>query len=156
MDYLEGTYKNIKLEDSGIDVILPSVEWFLRRLENNDPFHHLRVNHATIDKYCWKFIPNLPEIPHNLGGVPTSLSNAIEFEKLDEFLTLGKYEDVWKALLTQNSFSYFVEQNTVAEKFKMVNNVQNIERLLEYSNEKISQAMYHVLEKYFGDDEQLS
>ena len=33
MDYLEGTYKNIKLEDSNIDVILPSVEWFLRRLE---------------------------------------------------------------------------------------------------------------------------
>ena len=118
MDYLEGTYKNIKLEDSNIDVILPSVEWFLRRLENNDPFHHLRVNHATIDKYCWKFIPNLPEIPHNLGGVPTSLSNAIEFEKLDEFITLGKYEDIWKALLTQDSFSYFVEQNTVAEKLR--------------------------------------
>lgn len=118
MDYLHGTSKIIKLECSNIDVTLPSTEWFLRRLEHNDPFHFLRVNHAMIDKYCWKFVPGLPDPTPNLGGVPSSIANYLQFTQLEEFLKLKKYHELWEALLSQDSFSYFVEQKTVKEKFR--------------------------------------
>ena len=48
----------------------------------------------------------------------------------------------------------FATENPVAASFKRVNNVECIERLLNHPNNKISQYMFQILERYFGDDEQ--
>ena len=96
------------------------MEWFLQRIENNDPYHFLRVNHATIDKYCWKFIiSNATKIADNIGGVPTNpWENQLPLSKLDEYLTEGKYQEIWEGLMSQNSFGYFVNQKTHGEKLR--------------------------------------
>jgi len=108
------------LKIPGIPVILPTLEWFLQRIENNDPYHFLRVNHATIDKYCWKFIiSNATKIADNMGGVPTNpWENQLPLSKLDEYLTEGKYQEIWEGLMSQNSFGYFVNQKTHGEKLR--------------------------------------
>ena len=108
------------LKIPGIPVILPTLEWFLQRIENNDPYHFLRVNHATIDKYCWKFIiSNATKIADNIGGVPTNpWENQLPLSKLDEYLTEGKYQEIWEGLMSQNSFGYFVNQKTHGEKLR--------------------------------------
>ena len=108
------------LKIPAIPVILPTLEWFLQRIENNDPYHFLRVNHATIDKYCWKFIiSNATKIADNIGGVPTNpWENQLPLSKLDEYLTEGKYQEIWEGLMSQNSFGYFVNQKTHGEKLR--------------------------------------
>lgn len=101
-----------------IQVILPTLEWFLQRIEQNDPYHFLRVNHATIDKYCWKFVPNT-SIPKNTGGVPDNpWENQLSYSELDEYLSTKNYDELWKALMSQNSFGYFVNQKTHGEKLR--------------------------------------
>ena len=117
MDYRK-FQKRIKLDASNIDVTYLGIEWFLQRLKSEDPFHFLRVNHATIDKYCWKFVPGLPIPAKNLGGTPTSVANHGQFEELEDYLHLGKYHELYEALMTQDTFGYFVDQKTIAEKLK--------------------------------------
>lgn len=39
----------VKLEYSNIEVGLPSIDYFLDKIENNIPFHFMRINHGTLD-----------------------------------------------------------------------------------------------------------
>lgn len=117
MDY-KNFEKRIKLDASNIDVTYLGIEWFLQRFRDNDPFHFLRVNHATIDKYCWKFVPGAVIPKKNIGGTPSNLSNQLPFEKLEEFLDSDDYQSIYDALMTQDTFGYFVDQKTVPEKLR--------------------------------------
>lgn len=117
MDYKQ-FQKRIKLQDSNIEVTYLGIEWFLQRIKQDIPFHFLRVNHATIDKYCWKFVPNSTIPPKNLGGVPSNTKNRVEFSVLEKLIDESDYQQIYEELLTQDTFGYFVNQKTVKDKLE--------------------------------------
>ena len=41
--------KTTNLEYTNIPVLLPSIDYFIDKLKNNEPFHFLRINHGIID-----------------------------------------------------------------------------------------------------------
>lgn len=41
--------KTTNLEYTNIPVLLPSIDFFLEKIQNNEPFHFLRANHGIID-----------------------------------------------------------------------------------------------------------
>lgn len=106
----EHLVKHTQLEASNIGVTLPSMEWFLHRIEKNDPYHFLRVNHAVIDKYCWKFVEYSGPIAEGFEKLP--------FDTLGEYIDNSDYDSISNSLLSQNTFGYFEDQLTVEDKVK--------------------------------------
>ena len=52
--------KTTNLEYTNIPVLLPDIDFFLNKIENNEPFHFLRANHGIIDLIHLGY-PNLSE-----------------------------------------------------------------------------------------------
>jgi hypothetical protein len=53
-------FKKIRLEYSGVKTLLPDIDYFLNKIENNEVIRFLRVNHGFIDGIHWAY-PNLLE-----------------------------------------------------------------------------------------------
>ena len=95
--------KNIKLDGTNIDLLFPSIDFFIDKIERDEPFHFLRVNHGIIDKYAWGFT--------NLK------SNSLNFEKLTEWLVNKDYQSISNHLKKDKStWHYHLESKTLNDK----------------------------------------
>lgn len=70
--------KVIKLEASDISVILPTIDWFIDKINREESFHFLRVNHGMVDRYARHFVINHPAV----------------FESFQKYLQIGDYDSI--------------------------------------------------------------
>lgn len=54
--------KTTNLEYTNIPVLLPSIDFFLEKIQNNEPFHFLRANHGIIDGMFFAYENNYSEL----------------------------------------------------------------------------------------------
>jgi hypothetical protein len=94
--------KPIKLDGTNIDLLLPSIDFFIEKIEKDEPFHFLRVNHGIIDKYAWGFTKLKP--------------NSLPFEKLTEWIELKDYQSISNHLKRHNTWQYHLETKTLYDK----------------------------------------
>lgn len=74
--------KVTKLEASDIDIILPTIDWFIDKINREESFHFLRVNHGMIDRYVNHFVINHPAI----------------FKDFQNYLTTGNYDIIFNMM----------------------------------------------------------
>lgn len=53
--------KKINLEYTSISVLYPDIQWFLKKIERNEPFNFLRVNHGILDQIHLAYENNYKE-----------------------------------------------------------------------------------------------
>ena len=94
--------REVKLDGSNINLLFPTMDFFIGKIKNDEPFHFLRANHGIIDKYAWGFT----EIkPHSLP-----------FEQLIEWLDSKDYQSIANHLKKQNTWQYHLETKTLHDK----------------------------------------
>lgn len=96
--------KTTNLEYTNIPVLLPDINYFLNKIENNEPFHFLRANHGIIDLIHLGY-PNLSEFETNF------VNN--EFDLIAEKMFNASKTDVNRPLETYHKNS---DNNSVKQK----------------------------------------
>ena len=94
--------KEVKLDGSDINLLFPTIDFFIEKIKNDEPFHFLRVNHGMIDKYAWRFTKLKP--------------NSLPFEKLIEWLDNKDYQSISNELRKDNTWHYHLESKTLYNK----------------------------------------
>ena len=94
--------KEVKLDGSDINLLFPTMDFFIEKIKNNEPFHFLRVNHGMIDKYAWRFTKLKP--------------NPLPFEQLIEWLDNKDYQSISNQLKRDNTWDYHLESKTLNAK----------------------------------------
>lgn len=109
--------KTVNLEYTNIPVLLPSIDFFLDKIENHEPFHFLRINHGIIDLIHLGY-PNLSEFER--------LFLLQDFESIAEKMVSASINDVNKPLETYHKNT---EKSVLKEKISVFLKV-----LKEYKN----------------------
>lgn len=94
--------REVKLDGSDINLLFPTMDFFIEKIKNDEPFHFLRVNHGMIDKYAWRFTKLKP--------------NSLPFEKLIEWLDNKDYQLISNELKKDDTWFYHLEKKTLGDK----------------------------------------
>ena len=65
------THKLVNLEYTNIEVMLPSIDFFLEKIKNDEIFHFYKVNHGMIDSIYSAYKGKYNELETDLLGKTT-------------------------------------------------------------------------------------
>jgi hypothetical protein len=57
--------RTINLAGTDIELLFPTIDYFLTKIKNNEPFHYIRANHGMWDRYYEVYIAK------NMGSIYT-------------------------------------------------------------------------------------
>lgn len=78
--------KRINLEYTNISVLYPDIQWFLEKIERNEPFNFLRVNHGILDQIHLAYENNYKEFEEDYRSE--------NFEKISTNIIKNSYKDL--------------------------------------------------------------
>lgn len=98
--------KITNLEYTNIPVLLPSIDYFIDKIKNNEPFHFLRANHGILDLIHLGYSGlNLSEFEESF------LSN--DFESIAEKMVNASASDVNRPLETYHNQSVLLKEKII-------------------------------------------
>ena len=69
--------KKFRIEDTNIDLLLPKIEYFIKMIESDTPFHFLKINHGFLDLFYHTYNKN----SNNLAELHSKIGK-LEFESI--------------------------------------------------------------------------
>lgn len=110
----------IRVENTDLWVYLPSIEYYIDRIRNNDYFHFIRVNHGILDNFGFTY-------GDDMSSLSESLKNK-DYEKIShEIVNYVKSKGWYKS--GENIAHYFERSKSTQEKLKHF-----VEVFTEYKN----------------------
>jgi hypothetical protein len=98
--------RTVNLAGTNIDLLFPTIEYFLEKIRNNEPFHYIRSNHGMWDRHYEVYIAN------NMGSQYT-------LDDLDKLCKEKNHKQVANQLRNHVHYGYFIgPKETLEEKLE--------------------------------------